>query len=44
MLADVLEARGRTPESAASRERALDVLKAKRFQAALDQLGLTGAE
>ena len=42
VLADVLEARGRASEAAASRGSALNLLREKRFQAALDHLGRTG--
>ena len=44
VLADVLEARGRASEAAASRGSALDLLRAKRFKAALDHLGRIGGE
>ena len=44
VLAEVLDARGRASEAAASRASALDLLRAKRFHAALDHLGRTGAE
>ncbi|MGE5225956.1 MAG: ATP-binding protein [Planctomycetaceae bacterium] len=41
MLAAVLEARGRAEDAADARGRALNLLEAKRFQAAIDHLGLT---
>ena len=44
VLADVLDARGRASEAAASRGSALNLLREKRFQAALDHLGRTGDE
>jgi hypothetical protein len=40
VLADVLEARGRTHDAAAAREHAANILEAKGFRAALNHLAL----